>query len=88
MEWFNKAQRTRDAHTGLWIVEPDLQGVHKWPFMSVIHLDCLLRAAHLMPVFGSHAMPDGFCYEWSLDTFQAFYVNQYIDHHTHELLCS
>jgi hypothetical protein len=88
VEWFNKAQKNRDTDTGLWIVQPDLRGVHKRPFMSVIHLDCLLRAVHLMPVYGPRCMPDNLRYEWSLDAFQAFYVNHYIDHHTHELLCS
>lgn len=88
MEWFNKALSDRDTDTGFWVVEPDLRGVHKQPFMSVVHLDCLLRAAHLMPVFGNWRMPDKFKFEWSLDMFQAFYVNQYIDHHAHELLCT
>lgn len=90
VEWFVKAQTTRDADTGLWMVKPDLRGVHKRPFMSVIHLDCLLRGAHLMPVFGPQfkLMPDNFQFQRSLDTFQTFYVNQYIDHHTHELLSS
>lgn len=53
VEWFNKALSDRDTDTGFWVVEPDLRGVHKQPFMSVVHLDCLLRAAHLMPVFGN-----------------------------------
>ncbi|EKM78548.1 hypothetical protein AGABI1DRAFT_41885, partial [Agaricus bisporus var. burnettii JB137-S8] len=88
VEWFNKVWNHCDTDMGLWMVKPDLRGVHKRPYMSVIHLDMLLRAAHLMPIFGPCPMPVKFQFEWSLDAFQIFYVNQYIDHHAHELLSS
>jgi hypothetical protein len=42
VQWFNEVHSCRDGDTGLWVVQPDLQGLHKCPYMSVIHLDCLL----------------------------------------------
>ncbi|EKM77022.1 hypothetical protein AGABI1DRAFT_101971 [Agaricus bisporus var. burnettii JB137-S8] len=75
VQWFNKVGTHCDADTGLWMVEPDLRVGPT-------------RGAHLMPIFGRRLMPENFRFEWSLDSFQGFYVNQYIDHHTHELLSS
>lgn len=84
--WFDRYGRQPDSDTGLWIVRPDLRGWHQQPFFSVIHLDSLLRGAHLIPVFGPTFLPREFRYQDSLDSFRAFFVNKFIDYHTHELL--
>jgi hypothetical protein len=52
---------------------------------SVLHLDSFLRGAHLIPVYGDEALPVDFHYSYSLDAFQAFYVNKFIDHHANEI---
>ena len=53
--------------------------------MSVIHLDTILRGAHLMGIAGSHPIPHQLKYTDSLDAFKSFYVNKYIDYHAHEI---
>ncbi|KAL0958413.1 hypothetical protein HGRIS_000554 [Hohenbuehelia grisea] len=85
VHWFNKAMRHPDPDTGLWIVKPDLRGRQELPYLSVVHIDCILRAAHLIPVFGRKPVPKPFLHTHSLDAFTAFFVNKYIDHHAHEL---
>ncbi|KAL0946795.1 hypothetical protein HGRIS_012968 [Hohenbuehelia grisea] len=85
VHWFNKAMRHPDPDTGLWIVKPDLRGRQELPYLSVVHIDCILRAAHLIPVFGRKPVPKPFSHTHSLDAFTAFFVNKYIDHHAHEL---
>ena len=81
MEWFKKVGL--DPVTGMWVVFPDaVQGRHK---RSVFHLDSFLCAAHLIPVFGTHKVPRDFHFSYSLDSFKAYYVNKYIDHHANEV---
>ena len=81
VEWFKKVGL--DPVTGMWVVCPDaVQGRHK---RSVFHLDSFLRTAHLIPVFGTHKVPRDFHFSYSLDSFKAYYVNKYIDHHANEV---
>ncbi|KAJ7257138.1 hypothetical protein C8J57DRAFT_1436994 [Mycena rebaudengoi] len=55
-------------------------------FLTVVHLDCILRGAHLIGVAGKEFMPvQDFEFSDSLDGFNAFYVNKYTDHHAHEI---
>jgi hypothetical protein len=55
------------------------------PAVGVVHLDSVLRAVHLMPVFGDHMMPMDLMADQSLDVFRSFYVNKYIDYHAFEI---
>ncbi|KAF8269533.1 hypothetical protein EI94DRAFT_1573811, partial [Lactarius quietus] len=55
------------------------------PAIGVIHLDSVLCRAHLMPVFGDSPILIGLGAENSLDVFQAFYVNKYINYHAFEI---
>jgi hypothetical protein len=81
VEWFKRVQR--DDSTGMWIVRPDrTQGRRD---KSVLHLDTFLRAAHLIPVYGPQKIPLDFHYSYSLDAFEGYYVNKYIDHHAFEV---
>ncbi|KAJ7840102.1 hypothetical protein B0H14DRAFT_3696876 [Mycena olivaceomarginata] len=52
---------------------------------TIVHLDTLLRGAHLIPVYGTRHIPANFRYQHSLDAFKAFHVNKYIDHHANEI---
>ncbi|KAJ7211255.1 hypothetical protein GGX14DRAFT_534636 [Mycena pura] len=52
----------------------------------IVHLDSMLRAAHLIPVFGPDPIPFDLRYIHSLDAFRAFHVNKYIDRHANDLL--
>ncbi len=69
--------------TGLWVVRPDIMRGKR--DRTVVHLDSFLRAAHLIPVYGNREIPLDFHYTYSLDIFDAYYVNKYIDHHANEI---
>ncbi|KAK6981199.1 hypothetical protein R3P38DRAFT_3333863 [Favolaschia claudopus] len=53
--------------------------------MDIIHVDTILRAAHLVGIYGEHFLPRHFPFSESLDSFKAFYINKYADHHAHEI---
>ena len=66
----------------MWKVEPDFDNLGNVA-MSIIHLDSMVRSAHLMGIAGTTRIPH-LTFDRSLDAFQAFFVNKYIDHHAHE----
>ena len=69
-----------DPDTGMWIVKPDFND--KYRSMSIVHVDSVVRAAHLLPIFGGNApVPREINFSHTLDIFTAFYVNKYIDYH-------
>ncbi|KAN0139618.1 hypothetical protein V8E53_002280 [Lactarius tabidus] len=82
VEWFNTVGF--DPVSRLWVVRPDTRRGRR--YKSVVHLDAFLRAAHLIPVYGKKQMPLDLHCSYSLDVFQAFYVNKYIDHHANEIV--
>ncbi|KAF9236807.1 hypothetical protein BU15DRAFT_88999 [Melanogaster broomeanus] len=58
---------------------------NRTPDIAVIHIDAIYRAAHLIPIYGRHSVPPDIKYYHSYDTFRAFYVNKYADHHAFEI---
>ena len=68
----------------MWVVEPDFHPDGS-AFSAVIHLDSILRAAHLIPVFGQDTISTDIPLAYSLDVFSSYYVNKYIDHHAFEI---
>ena len=84
VHWFSSVGDSPDEHTGMWIVKPDLaeNGTHT---ASVIHIDTIFHAAHLMPVYRNDAVPRYLSFTQSLDAFNLYYVNKYIDHHAFEI---
>lgn len=84
IHWFSRVGDSADEDTGMWVVKPDLD-VDGLPRASVIHLDTILRAAHLIGVYGKHFLPEKLSFTQSLDIFRAYYVNKFIDHHAFEI---
>ena len=84
VHWFSRVGDSPDDRTGMWIVEPDALDDGK-PFMSIIDLDTVVRASHLIPVFGRGHVLRTLQFTDTLDTFTRFYVNKYIDHHAFEI---
>lgn len=82
--WFSPIDDEPCEDIGMWVVEPDLDR-NGDRVMSVIHIDCILRGAHLIGVSGKAKLPRRLTYSDSLDTFKAFYVNKYVDHQSHEI---
>ncbi|KAI9459974.1 hypothetical protein HD554DRAFT_2323915 [Boletus coccyginus] len=70
--------------TGMWIVVPEVNaaGCH---VQAVISVKSILQGAHLIGVFGAAFLPVPFHFSSSLDAFNAYYVNRYIDHHSYAL---
>ncbi|PBK58686.1 hypothetical protein ARMSODRAFT_991269 [Armillaria solidipes] len=66
------------------VVCPDIDAAEEW-IMSVIHLDCIMCAVHLIGVAGEEFIPKGLKHSDSLDVFPSFFVNKYADHHAHEI---
>ena len=70
----------------MWIVEPDLDRNDYW-VMSIVHVDSIVRATHLLPVFKVDTpVPREINFSHTLDIFTAFYVNKYIDYHAFETM--
>lgn len=84
IRWYSKIGNTPDEATGMWRVTPD----SNWdgsPSLAVVHLDTIVRAAHLLGAYGPDAIQRNITFETSLDSFQSYYVNKYIDHHAFEI---
>lgn len=83
VHWFSRVGDAPDEDTGMWIVRRDLH-VDGRQMASVLHLDTLVRAAHLIGVYGKDLVPRDLSPSQSLDAFRSYYVNKYIDHHSFE----
>ena len=85
VHWFKSVSDEPDELTGMWVVSPQFVTDDQLS-LSVIRVETIIRAAHLIPCFG-----DGFVASrldadatHTLDNFNLFYVNKYVDHHASE----
>ena len=67
-----------DEDTGMWKVQPFVR--NGTLVTSVVHVRSLVRAAHLLPIFGSDLIDKRLNFDQTLDTFDMYYVNRFIDH--------
>ena len=84
VEWFSQIGNIPDVETGLWVVEPDLNDDGS-RYCSIIHIDSIVRGAHLIPVYGHDFIPLNINFSNSLDTFRGYYVNKFVDYHAHTI---
>ena len=84
VEWFSTDGDAPDPITGMWVVRPEIIDGER--VMGIVHVDSIVRACHLFPVCGNTPIPLGFHFSDTLDAFKAYYVNQYIDFHMHEMV--
>ena len=84
IQWFLTISEGPDEDTGMWIVQLDLD-TNGQRELEVVHINCILRGAHLIPVYGHNCLPIDIRHTNSLDIFQAYYVNKYIDHHAFKI---
>ena len=82
VDWFKKGGC--DPLTEMWVVHPDVS--HRSQDRTVLHLDSFLRGAHLIPIFGNNELPLDLHFTDSLNAFEQYYVNKYIDHHAHKII--
>ena len=82
IHWFTKLEDEPSELNGMWIVE-HMRNPDGTPVASIVGIDTIVRSAHLLPLFDD----DGFvskdleCDD-TLDHFDMFYVNRYVDHHS------
>ncbi|KAK7676622.1 hypothetical protein QCA50_020436 [Cerrena zonata] len=84
VQWFETVGDQPNEVTGIWAVRPEM--FEDQQVTSVVHLDTIVRAVHLVPVFKDVTIPVDFRFAYSLDAFDLFYVNRYIDYHTFECI--
>ncbi|KAJ7797429.1 hypothetical protein B0H14DRAFT_3887096 [Mycena olivaceomarginata] len=84
VKWLVPVGDTPDPDTGMWVVKPERE--RGALTMAIINLDAVAGAAHLLPVYGTTALPENFHFSDSLDAFDRYFVNPYADHHMHEFL--
>ncbi len=81
--WFT-TDAQRDGLTGMWLVRPET--VNDSRVMTVIPLTSIARACHLMPRLLNTHLPPQFHFSETLEAFRTYYVNAYIDYHSHEVI--
>ncbi|KAJ7205174.1 hypothetical protein GGX14DRAFT_644927 [Mycena pura] len=84
VNWFVPVRDVPDPDTGMWVVK--LERDRGIPTLGIIPVDAIARAAHLIGVYGTAALPEDFHFSDSLDAFNTYFVNPYADHHMHEFL--
>jgi hypothetical protein len=82
VEWFVHTSDEPDSVTGMWVVEPHLTDGQR--SVGLVHTDFLVRGCQLIGVYGSQFLPADFSFVYTLDSFRRFYVNRYLDYHSHE----
>ena len=85
VDWFIPIADEPDKLTGMWMVvlEVDNDG---WWVQSVVSLGSIVQGAHLIGVYGGEFIPVDLHFSKSLDAFEAYCVNKYIDHHANILV--
>lgn len=73
-----------DADTGMWKVTPDFN-IDGTRTTSVVHVKSILWNADLIPCHGDLLVPREITPFNSLDTYQAYFVSKFADHHAHEI---
>jgi hypothetical protein len=84
VHWYSRIGDSPDEDTGMWRVRQDHNADGSLS-AAVLHLDSLVRAAHLIGLYGKHFIPKGLSLEHALDLFQSYHVNKFIDHHSFEI---
>lgn len=84
VEWFIPSNEP-DEDTRMWVVRPEFHDDGQRT-LDVIHLESVARAAHLLPVFGSSFIPEELHFSDALEVFRAYFVNNFVDHHSNEFL--
>lgn len=70
--------------TNMWKVHHDLD-THGQQQLKMVHLDAILHGAHLIGIASSNFVPKEVNHTNALDAFKTFYINKFVDYHTHEI---
>jgi hypothetical protein len=86
VHWYKLWHDEPDHDNGMHIMQPESTSGQR--NMSVISVDSIVCAAHLLPIFNNSHLDHSFNYTQSLDIFKVFYVNHFIDPRAYELVMS
>ena len=99
VDWFD-TEEDCDPTTGMYVVTPAWEDPppedsdsdtssngDSQRLTSIVPLQFIVRACHLIGVYGTTTLPDTFHYSEALDAFRRYYVNWYADYHAHETIC-
>ena len=80
--WFDCVDNAPSDNTSMWVVKPSVTAVRQ-PKFTVIHINSIFCAAHLIPVFlaAPQLLPEGIHPHCSYDHFCLFYINKFTDYH-------
>lgn len=84
VEWYKRVSNAPHPLTGMW--EVTLEKEQGQPVVGMVHLDCIVRACHLIANYGRATLPHGLHFANSLDVFPFFFVNHFSDYHAHECI--
>jgi len=84
VQWFVPVGDSPCEDTGMWKVKRELDEDGS-QVISIVHLDSVVRGAHLIGVYGKDFLPRDFQYTDSLSAFYSYFVNKYADHHANEI---
>ncbi|KAG0693860.1 hypothetical protein DFH29DRAFT_815943 [Suillus ampliporus] len=82
--WFDTIRDLPNEDTRMWVVQP-AHNANNMPHISIIHINSIYRAAHLIPVYGTQLVPPQHQHYQTYDVSCHFYVNKYADHHSFEI---
>jgi hypothetical protein len=85
VHWFVHDEDVPDEDTTMWEVRLECDRRNR-PLIEVISVNSIIRAAHLLPIYGHSRVPEQFSHAQALDRYKSFFVNHFSDHHTHELI--
>ena len=86
IQWYSFIGNEPDKNTGCWMVKPDVHP-NASANLTVIHMDCIIYAAHLMPIIRTPQFVDcSITMYLSLNRFQLFYISRFVNHHAFEFL--
>lgn len=86
VEWHETVGNAPDATVGMWVVKPEYTANRQRRVAAVVHLDSVVRGVHLIPVYRKQQIACKNAYHTTLNNFQQFYVNKYIDYHAFETI--
>jgi hypothetical protein len=81
----NTRRTVKNSNTGMWVVRPDHYIRSRRRICTIVHIDSILRAAHLIGASGPSFLPQEISPSDSLHAFKSFYVSKYADHHSYEI---
>ncbi|KIK96899.1 hypothetical protein PAXRUDRAFT_137456, partial [Paxillus rubicundulus Ve08.2h10] len=86
VHWYKHIVSWPDNTTWLWMVHSSFED-DRLCKLSVIHLDSIFCAVHLLPILGnSDSIHPVVNLHNSLDAFKGYYVNKFAEHHSFENL--